>query len=91
MAGTLSVYDRARAVMPGGVNSPVRAMRQIGREPIFIERGEGSDFEISQRIRGRLAERLPAYMLPRKFLFLPGFPMTPNGKVDRSKLSEMLE
>jgi glutamate-1-semialdehyde 2,1-aminomutase len=39
----LSVYDRARAVMPGGVNSPVRAMRQIGREPIFIERGEGAE------------------------------------------------
>jgi glutamate-1-semialdehyde 2,1-aminomutase len=28
-------------VLPGGVNSPVRAMRQIGRDPIFIERGEG--------------------------------------------------
>jgi glutamate-1-semialdehyde 2,1-aminomutase len=27
--------------MPGGVNSPVRAMRQIGRSPIFIERGDG--------------------------------------------------
>jgi glutamate-1-semialdehyde 2,1-aminomutase len=27
--------------MPGGVNSPVRAMQQIGRSPIFIERGEG--------------------------------------------------
>jgi glutamate-1-semialdehyde 2,1-aminomutase len=27
--------------MPGGVNSPVRAMRQIGRDPIFIERGDG--------------------------------------------------
>jgi glutamate-1-semialdehyde 2,1-aminomutase len=27
--------------MPGGVNSPVRAMKQIGRDPIFIERGEG--------------------------------------------------
>src|SRR5512133_4074208 len=27
--------------MPGGVNSPVRAMRSIGRAPIFIERGEG--------------------------------------------------
>ncbi len=39
----LSVYDRARAVLPGGVNSPVRAMRQIGREPIFIERGEGAE------------------------------------------------
>jgi glutamate-1-semialdehyde 2,1-aminomutase len=28
--------------MPGGVNSPVRAMRSIGRTPIFIERGEGA-------------------------------------------------
>jgi glutamate-1-semialdehyde 2,1-aminomutase len=27
--------------MPGGVNSPVRAMKQIGRGPIFIDRGEG--------------------------------------------------
>ena len=27
--------------MPGGVNSPVRSMRSIGRDPIFIERGEG--------------------------------------------------
>jgi glutamate-1-semialdehyde 2,1-aminomutase len=37
------LYERALAVMPGGVNSPVRAMRQIGREPIFIERGEGCE------------------------------------------------
>jgi glutamate-1-semialdehyde 2,1-aminomutase len=35
------LYNRACRVLPGGVNSPVRAMRQIGREPIFIERGEG--------------------------------------------------
>jgi glutamate-1-semialdehyde 2,1-aminomutase len=27
--------------LPGGVNSPVRAMKQIGRGPIFIDRGEG--------------------------------------------------
>jgi len=27
--------------MPGGVNSPVRAMRQIGRDPVFIESGRG--------------------------------------------------
>ncbi len=37
------LYDRAARVLPGGVNSPVRAMRQIGREPIFIERGEGCE------------------------------------------------
>ncbi|HEY5976964.1 MAG TPA: glutamate-1-semialdehyde 2,1-aminomutase [Solirubrobacterales bacterium] len=34
------LYARALKVLPGGVNSPVRAMRQIGRDPIFIERGE---------------------------------------------------
>jgi glutamate-1-semialdehyde 2,1-aminomutase len=37
------LYRRALQVLPGGVNSPVRAMRQIGREPIFIERGEGCE------------------------------------------------
>ena len=37
-----SIYARAVGLLPGGVNSPVRAMRSIGREhPIFIERGEG--------------------------------------------------
>ncbi|HEX6667460.1 MAG TPA: glutamate-1-semialdehyde 2,1-aminomutase [Solirubrobacterales bacterium] len=37
------MYERAQRVLPGGVNSPVRAMRQIGRDPIFIERGEGCE------------------------------------------------
>jgi glutamate-1-semialdehyde 2,1-aminomutase len=36
------LYRRAQRVLPGGVNSPVRAMRAIGRDPIFVERGEGS-------------------------------------------------
>ena len=37
------LFERALRVLPGGVNSPVRALRQIGREPIFIERGEGCE------------------------------------------------
>ena len=37
-----SIYARAVGLLPGGVNSPVRAMRSIGREhPVFVERGEG--------------------------------------------------
>ena len=36
------LYQRARKVLPGGVNSPVRAMRAIGRDPIFIASGEGA-------------------------------------------------
>jgi glutamate-1-semialdehyde 2,1-aminomutase len=38
-----SLYRRALKVIPGGVNSPVRAMRAIGRDPLFIERGEGAE------------------------------------------------
>jgi glutamate-1-semialdehyde 2,1-aminomutase len=37
------LYRRALHVLPGGVNSPVRAMRAIGREPIFIERAGGAE------------------------------------------------
>jgi glutamate-1-semialdehyde 2,1-aminomutase len=36
------LYARARELLPGGVNSPVRAMGAIGRDPIFIARGLGS-------------------------------------------------
>lgn len=34
--------SRARALFPGGVNSPVRAFRGVGGEPVVVERGEGS-------------------------------------------------
>jgi glutamate-1-semialdehyde 2,1-aminomutase len=36
------LFRRAQAVIPGGVNSPVRAFRGVGGDPIFIARGEGS-------------------------------------------------
>ena len=37
------VFARAQELLPGGVNSPVRAMKAIGRDPIFVERGEGAE------------------------------------------------
>jgi glutamate-1-semialdehyde 2,1-aminomutase len=37
------LFGRAVQVLPGGVNSPVRAMRSIGRDPLFIERAEGAE------------------------------------------------
>ena len=36
------LFRRAQAVIPGGVNSPVRAFRSVGGNPVFIARGEGS-------------------------------------------------
>lgn len=35
-------FAKAQKVIPGGVNSPVRAFRSVGREPVFIDRGEGA-------------------------------------------------
>jgi glutamate-1-semialdehyde 2,1-aminomutase len=37
-----ALFERAQAVIPGGVNSPVRAFRGVGGTPLFIARGEGS-------------------------------------------------
>jgi glutamate-1-semialdehyde 2,1-aminomutase len=37
------LFERALQVMPGGVNSPVRAMRAVGRDPLFIDRAHGAE------------------------------------------------
>jgi glutamate-1-semialdehyde 2,1-aminomutase len=36
------IMERARALFPGGVSSPVRAFRGVGGEPFVVQRGEGS-------------------------------------------------
>lgn len=37
-----AIFERARAVIPGGVNSPVRACRSVGADPVFIASGKGA-------------------------------------------------
>ena len=37
-----TLFNKALAVIPGGVNSPVRAFRAVGGDPLFIERAKGS-------------------------------------------------
>jgi D-alanine--poly(phosphoribitol) ligase subunit 1 len=56
----------------------------------LLARNETSDFRLAHNLRSQLGERLPAYMLPRKFIFLDTFPMTANGKVDRAALTRSL-
>ncbi len=36
------LFTRAQASIPGGVNSPVRAFRQVGGTPVFFKKGEGA-------------------------------------------------
>src|SRR5260370_31894137 len=33
-------FERAKGLFPGGVNSPVRALKGVGGDPLFIARGE---------------------------------------------------
>ncbi len=37
-----ALFRRAQELIPGGVNSPVRAFRSVGGNPVFLARGEGS-------------------------------------------------
>ncbi|HEX9674550.1 MAG TPA: glutamate-1-semialdehyde 2,1-aminomutase [Anaerolineales bacterium] len=37
-----ALFAQARQLFPGGVNSPVRAFRAVGGDPLFIQRGQGA-------------------------------------------------
>ena len=39
---SLKLFEEAQALIPGGVNSPVRACKSVGCAPLFIERAQGS-------------------------------------------------
>ncbi|MDD2923265.1 MAG: glutamate-1-semialdehyde 2,1-aminomutase [Anaerolineales bacterium] len=39
---SINLFQEAQQVFPGGVNSPVRAFRAVGGQPLFIQRGEGA-------------------------------------------------
>ena len=38
---SVSLFPKAQAVIPGGVNSPVRACRSVGCDPLFIQKASG--------------------------------------------------
>ncbi|MDR2120477.1 MAG: glutamate-1-semialdehyde 2,1-aminomutase [Tannerella sp.] len=42
-AASRRAFREAEAVIPGGVNSPVRALRAVGETPLFIDRADGAD------------------------------------------------
>ncbi|HJU50381.1 MAG TPA: glutamate-1-semialdehyde 2,1-aminomutase [Pseudogulbenkiania sp.] len=44
MSRNLELFERGKKVIPGGVNSPVRAFGQVGGTPRFVKRAEGAYF-----------------------------------------------
>jgi glutamate-1-semialdehyde 2,1-aminomutase len=39
---SISLFHRAQQSIPGGVNSPVRAFKQVGGTPVFIKNAKGA-------------------------------------------------
>ena len=39
---SITAFEKAQTLIPGGVNSPVRAFKSVGGIPRFIARGEGA-------------------------------------------------
>jgi D-alanine--poly(phosphoribitol) ligase subunit 1 len=66
------------------------AAQSLAAFVVLRSQTERSHFELTQSLRRQLAERLPVYMLPRKFVFRDAFPLTANGKVDRARLAQSL-
>ncbi|MEQ1859028.1 MAG: D-alanine--poly(phosphoribitol) ligase subunit DltA [Chthoniobacteraceae bacterium] len=91
--GDLEANLRALEGIADAVVLSVEKAGRIDSLAAFIierDRSEGRDFERSAKLKSRLGEKLPAYMIPRKIIFLDAFPMTPNGKADRRALAAKL-
>jgi D-alanine--poly(phosphoribitol) ligase subunit 1 len=91
--GDVEANLRAVAAVRDAIVIPViknGAAQSLAAFVLLAGRDTASQFELTHKLRKQLGERLPTYMLPRKFVFLNAFPMTPNGKVDRAKLVESL-
>ncbi len=42
MSRSTDLYHQAQTLIPGGVNSPVRAFKGVGGDPIFFKKGQGA-------------------------------------------------
>jgi D-alanine--poly(phosphoribitol) ligase subunit 1 len=91
--GDIEAHLRALPAVGDAVVLPVRAAGTPDLLAAFVvpaARNDSSDLEFLLALRAALAERLPAYMVPKKFRFVESFPMTPNGKADRRQLADLL-
>jgi amino acid adenylation domain-containing protein len=90
---------RGYRIEPGEIETALQQHPDV-RETVVMLREDGSDdkrlvaYVIARRqpapsvneLRDFLREKLPDYMVPAAFVALDGFPLTPNGKVDRRAL-----
>ena len=78
---------REAVVLPLEQNGRVEALAAF---VVADDQSAETALQISIRLRRELAERLPAYMIPRVLQLVDRWPLTPNGKVDRRALERRL-
>lgn len=80
-----SQYVRSAVVIPYQPNGTVEYLiAAIVPEEHEFEK----EFQLTSAIKKELAASLPAYMIPRKFIYQDHIQMTANGKIDRKRIGE---
>ncbi|WBO64875.1 amino acid adenylation domain-containing protein [Streptomyces camelliae] len=84
----------------GDVEAALRSVDGIAEAVVSVRRAEGAepaleaaytgDAQDALTLRGQLAQRLPAYMLPRSFTHFDAFPLNANRKIDRRAVGALL-
>ena len=83
----LSEIESMLARHPAVKECAVLARSDEGSEPRLVAYVvAGAPAPGVEELRTHLAQKLPEYMVPAAFVFLPGFPLTVNGKLDRDAL-----
>lgn len=54
---------------------------------VLLAPGVPAEYATTRALKAQLKEKLPEYMIPRKFVYVEEYPVNQNGKVDRGKLS----
>jgi len=85
----------------GEIEGALAAHPAVAEAVVTVHRGDGADPEllaywtaalddtdVESELESCLGERLPAYMVPRRWLHLDALPHTPSGKVDRAALPD---
>jgi len=84
----LTEIESMLARHPAVKECAVLARTDAGSEPrlvAYLVTGEDAHLGVEE-LRTHLAQKLPEYMVPSAFVFLAGFPLTVNGKLDREAL-----
>ncbi|MFI2202819.1 amino acid adenylation domain-containing protein [Streptomyces sp. NPDC020192] len=94
------VKIRGHRIELGDVEAALRSVDGIAEAVVSVRTAEGAepaleaaytgDAQDPLTLRSQLAERLPAYMLPRSFTHLDAFPLNANRKIDRRAVGALL-